>query len=164
MTDFNQFHDSIMPENPAKNKKIPDMLNVLSILTIIACVLFLLQAVYNYFAVCKSLKMMEKLTEEGNNPMSGMMSSMSDAIVKQCELRLPILIITVVSLALCFFGALQMRKLKRLGFFLYLLGQLLLPVASMMMGLLSGPLMLTLAWIFPVLFLILYATQLKHLR
>lgn len=164
MTDFNQFQDSIMPEQPAKTKKISDMLNVLTILTIIACVLFLLQAVYNYFAICKSLKMMEKLTEDGNNPMSGMMGSMTDLIVKQCELKLPILLITIASLALCFIGALQMRKLKRLGFFLYLLGQLLLPVASMMMGLISGPLMLTLTWVFPVLFLILYATQLKHLQ
>src|SRR5579872_1100417 len=38
--------------------------------------------------------------------------------------RLPILIITLLGCALCFFGALQMRQLKKVGFTIYLLGDI----------------------------------------
>lgn len=164
MTDFNQFHDSFNPESQTPTKKLPDMLNILTILTFVGCGLGLLSSVYNYFAVCKSVEMMAKLSEDGDNPMASMMSSMSEAVIKQCELKLPILIIMLVSLALCFFGALQMRKLKRMGFFLYLLGQIAAPVALMLMGAAGGGIFVVIGYAFPVIFLILYATQLKHLK
>jgi len=164
MTDFNQFHDSFNADSQAQTKKLPDMLNILTILTFIGCAIGLLSSIYNYFAVCKSVEMMAKLTEDGDNPMASMMSSMSEAMVKQCELKLPILIIMLASMALCFLGALQMRKLKRTGFFLYLLGQVVAPVAMIVMGAAGGGILAIIGYIFPVIFLVLYATQLKHLK
>ena len=130
MTDFNQFHDSLNIA-PAPTKKMPDMLNVLTILTFIGCAYYLLSGIYSYFTICKSIQLIEGSMNQigANNPMAGMMDSAMQTIHKQCEMKLPILIMTLVSLLLCFIGALQMRKLKKTGFFIYLVGEIAAPVA-----------------------------------
>ena len=161
MTDVNQFHDSFS-DAPPPAKKMPDMINVLTILTFIGCAIGLLGGIYNYFTICTSLEKMAKLGED--NPMAGMMESMADTIQKQCDMRLPVLIIGLVSIVLCFIGAMQMRKLKRTGFFVYLVGEIAAPVALLIMVGGGGGLMTTLGFIIPIVFIILYATQLKHLK
>ncbi|WP_118974498.1 hypothetical protein [Taibaiella koreensis] len=163
MTDFNQFHESFNPDPQLPAKKVPDMLNVLTILTFIGSGLGLLGAIYTYFTVCKSMEMMAKLSQS-DNPMAGMMNAMSDVMARQCEMKLPVMIITLVSVALCFFGAMQMRKLKRSGFFLYLLGQIAAPLALVLMGAAGGSFVAVAGYVFPLIFIILYATQLKHLK
>lgn len=163
MTDINQFHDSLNI-GPPPSKKIPDMLNVLSILSLIWCGLSLLSAFYSYFTICKSVQMMEKLSDT-DNPMAGMMSSISEAAVKQCDMKLPVLIITLISLVICFIGVLQMRKLKKPGFFLYLIGEIAAPIAMIVLignSMMRGFALLGL--IFPIVFIVLYATQLKHMK
>jgi hypothetical protein len=161
MTDVNQFHDSFS-DAPPPAKKLPDMLNVLTILTFIGCAIGLLGSIYNYFTVCQSLEKMSQLGED--NPMAGMMSSMADFMQKQCDMKLPVLIIGLVSTVLCFIGAMQMRKLKRTGFFIYLVGEVAGPVAMLLMVGGGGGIMATIGFIIPVVFIILYATQLKHLK
>lgn len=161
MTDVNQFHDSFS-DVPPPAKKLPDMLNVLTILTFIGCGVGLLGAIYNYFTICKSLEKMNQLGED--NPMASMMSSMADFMQKQCEMKLPVLIISLLSVLLCFIGAMQMRKLKRTGFFIYLVGEVAGPVAMLLMVGGGGGIMSTIGFIIPVVFIILYATQLKHLK
>jgi hypothetical protein len=161
MTDVNQFHDSFS-DVPPPAKKLPDMLNVLTILTFIGCGIGLLGSIYNYFTICKSLEMMNKVGED--NPMAGMMSAMADTIQKQCEMKLPVMIIGLVSVVLCFIGAMQMRKLKRTGFFIYLVGEVAAPVSLLLMVGGGGGIMTTIGFIIPVVFVILYATQMKHLK
>jgi hypothetical protein len=163
MTDINQFHDSLNVEQPP-SKKIPDMLNVLTILSYIGCAMGLLGSIYNYFTVCKSVEMIEKMSES-DNPMAGMMSSMTESAIKQCDMRMPIMIIGLLATVACFIGVMQMRKLKKSGFFLYLIGELAAPVAMLVMiggGIMGGFMMLSM--IIPVVFVILYATQLKHMK
>jgi hypothetical protein len=161
MTDVNQFHDSFS-DMPPPAKKLPDMLNVLTILTYIGCGVFALSAIYSYFTICKSLEKMSQMGED--NPMASMMESMMDTMQKQCEMRLPVLIISLVSILLCFIGAMQMRKLKRTGFFIYLVGEVAGPVAMLLIVGGGGGVMATIGLVIPVVFIILYATQLKHLK
>jgi hypothetical protein len=162
MTDVNQFHDSFS-DIPPPAKKLPDMLNVLTILTFIGCGIGLLSSIYSYFTICKQAsEMMGKMGED--NPMASMMSSMVDFMQKSCEMKLPVLIMSLVSVVLCFIGAMQMRKLKRTGFFVYLVGEIAAPVAMLLMVGGGGGIMMTISFIFPVVFVILYATQLKHLK
>jgi hypothetical protein len=162
MTDINQFHDSLNIQ-PPPSKKIPDMLNVLTILSFIGCAIGLLGSIYNYFSVCKSVEMMEKLSDS-DNPMAGMMGSMTESAIKQCEMRMPMLIISLLSIIVCFVGVLQMRKLKKTGFFLYLIGELIAPIAMLVMVGSGGTFMLVLTLFIPIIFVILYATQLKHMK
>ena len=162
MTDINQFHDSLNVQQPT-TKKIPDMLNVLTILSFIGCAIGLLGTVYNYFTVCKSVEMMEKMSDS-DNPMAGMMSSMTESAIKQCDMKMPMLLIGLLSIVVCFVGVLQMRKLKKSGFFLYLIGELAAPIAMLVMIGGGGGIMVTLGLAVPIIFVILYATQLKHMK
>ena len=79
--------------------------------------------------------------------------------------RLPVLIIGLIGTFLCFFGALQMRKLKKMGFSLYILGDIVPFAIGIFVGFDTfatvGYVIFT---IIAVLFIILYAVQLKHLK
>lgn len=84
---------------------------------------------------------------------------------KVYENRIPILVITLVSLALCVYGALQMRQLKKQGYYLYLIGEILPYVGSLIfLGMASFTGVGLYAMAIPVLFIILYTTQLKYLH
>src|SRR5579863_8927812 len=79
--------------------------------------------------------------------------------------RLPVLIIGLIGTFLCFFGALQMRKLKKMGFSLYILGDIVPFAIGIFVGFdvfaLFGYMFIT---VVAVLFIILYAVQLRHLK
>jgi hypothetical protein len=75
-----------------------------------------------------------------------------------------LLAVNLVCIALCLVGAIQMRKLKKSGFFIYTIGELA-PV-FLLAGLLSS--LSNINFLFSVffafLFVILYVTQLKYLE
>ena len=79
--------------------------------------------------------------------------------------RLPVLIIGLLGTFLCFYGALQMRKLKKMGFSIYILGDIVPFAIGIFVGFDTfasvGYVIFT---IIAVLFIILYAVQLKHLK
>jgi len=162
MSDYNN------ASSETSSQKLPGMLNVLSILTLIGSGFVGLSGIYSYFTVCESIKKMEELDLDslGGGAMAKMMENATELLQKQCDHKLVILIITIVSVALCVVGALQMRKLSKSGFLLYTVGELLYPIASVLvlgMGSMAGFALVS-SLLFPVVFIILYATQLKHLR
>jgi hypothetical protein len=79
--------------------------------------------------------------------------------------RLPVLIIGLLACFLCFFGALQMRKLKKTGFSIYVLGDLVSYAIGIFIGFDTfasfGSIF---GIIITVVFVILYATQLKAMK
>jgi hypothetical protein len=164
MTDVNQFHDSFS-DVPPPAKKLPDMLNVLTILTFIGCAIGLVMSFWNYFTICNKLKEMGNLGED--NPMAEYMNSMAPMLQKQCDAKMSILLIGLVCLLLCFAGALQMRKLKKPGFYIYALGEIAAPIAmAAIIGFGSGLMAIgsVFGFVISIVFIILYATQLKHLK
>ena len=158
-------NDILLNEDQDQNR-LPSMLNVLSILTIIGSAFAAISSIYSYFTVCKSAEAMEtqEMPEVG-----GMLGDMLDSAVKllnkQCENRLVILVATLASSLLCLFGALMMRKLKKQGFMVYIIGELVGPAAmSAILGSLAfGGIMSILGMVVPILMIILYATQRKYL-
>ncbi len=166
MTDYNQFHDSLA-DVPLQPKKLPEMINVLTILTFIWCGISFLHAIYSYFNVCKSVNVMEESASKiADSPMARFMdvNALTESVIRQCESRFPIMIITIVCSLLCLVGAIQMRKQKRAGFFIYFLGEIALPVTTIVLVGTGTGFWLLLGFLFPVLFIILYATQLKHMK
>lgn len=170
MTDYNQFHESFNV-TPPPAKKIPDMINVLTILTFVACALGLLHAIYSYFTICNSIHMMEESMNKigSDNPMSGMMDNMLLTVQKQCDLRTPILIVNILTTGLCFVGAMMMRQLKKAGFFIYVIGEIGAPIATIVLlgsGMMSGLAGIGMIFVYLVCltFIILYATQLKKMK
>lgn len=166
MTDMNEIKDTLNIEEH-DIKRLPSFLNVLTILTYIGCVFEVLGAIYTYLTVCVS-KMLQESLSELKSSASTLDDFLDDAIKmtqKQCENKMVIFLITIVGIALCFYGAMQMRNLKKQGFLIYTTGELLTPILLLaILG--TGPMgmLLILKMIVPVIMVILYATQREHLK
>jgi hypothetical protein len=78
---------------------------------------------------------------------------------------IPLMVIGIAGILLCFVGALMMRKLKKDGYWIYVAGQILPLVATaFIMGLAQYKEIGSLVMLaFPVIFIILYTANRKHL-
>lgn len=96
--------------------------------------------------------------------LGGMMDGAMKIAQKQCDNKMIVLLVTLIGLALCFYGAMQMRNLKKQGFLIYAVGELLVPLALLViLGAGSMGFMMILGLIVPVVMVIVYATQREHL-
>lgn len=152
------------------NAKLPSSLNILTILTIVACSIFFLLEIYGFATAKTSYEKTKELMESGKvNEMPEFARKFitPEALAlqkKKMENKLPILILDVVALALCFYGALEMRKRKKQGYTFWLIGELL-PIATtlLFMGAAAFGGFALLFWLFPIVFIILYTVNRKHL-
>jgi hypothetical protein len=151
-------------------KKLPQTLNVLTILTYIGCAIGAISTVWNYFSSATAYKAYEALSADPamskDNPAAAIMAGATDILKKSYENRLPICILGLIGIALCFYGALQMRSLKKQGFLIYTVGEIL-PIISFAIfvgfgGLLGGFTAILTSFV-AIIFIVLYATQRKHL-
>jgi hypothetical protein len=159
------------PGNPEDGKTLPSGINVLTILTIIGCVVFFLFSIYGFVNAKKNVDKMEetinsKEFESMPSIVKNMMSPEALALAqKQYENRVPITAIGIIGIGLCFVGALQMRKLKMQGYYLYLVGEILPFVGSIVflgLGAVSG-ISGIISIAFLLLFVLLYTLQRKYL-
>jgi len=175
MTDFNQNVDQakdLLNLEQKDMQKLPTMLNVLTILTYIGCALGAIGALYSYFTISASYKLIEGIssgtagTDPDNKLVQSMLSQSAQMIKKQYDNRTMIMILALAGIALCFYGAMQMRNLKKQGFLVYVIGELM-PLLSFAIFVGFGGLFAGIGMIFTLLlaavFIILYATQLKEL-
>lgn len=168
MADLNQLsgQEHIL-EEPGK---MPQTINVLSILTFIGSGMVLLFQLY-YFAAAKriydtAMASQDKIDQapawaknlQGPDPIG--------VIQRTYDNRLPISLLTIVAAVLCIIGAVQMRKLKKNGFYIYLVGELLPIVTTAIF--IGTAAMAGIGFYFGLViyavFIILYATQLKYLK
>ena len=165
--------DSNLPVNildaEMNKKKIPDMLNVLTILTFVACGIGILSSIFGFFRAPDSYAKMEEAQGKFDD-----MPDFAKKLVgpealevarKSYENRLPILLLGLVAYGLCLYGAIRMRKLDKKGFPIYVTGELLPILISILfigLGVLGG-FIIALSVAVPVLFVTLYATQVKYL-
>jgi hypothetical protein len=168
MADINQTSNTeSFLEEP---KKLPSLLNVLTILTFIGSGLGIISGFYSFFAASsnydKAIQAQDKLEQMPDWVKSMTGPNMVEAAHRQLENRLPIMLLTIVASALCLYGAIQMRNYKKNGFSIYIIGDLLSFVG---MGLFIGfgyisTFALVFTIVITVLFIGLYATQLKYLK
>ena len=147
---------------------LPSGLNILTILTFIGSGLGLISSVTSYVRAEKSYKDMvdaqDKMSEAPAFVKKMMGPEMVEITRKSMENKLPILLLGLVATALCVYGAIEMRKLKKQGFILWLVGEILPIVAGLIFigtGMFSGFTMIFM--LFPIVFIILYAVQRKYL-
>ncbi len=150
-------------------KKIPDMLNVLTILTFVGSGIGFCSSIWGFFKAQDSYdKMVEAQSKLDSMPdfaKKMMGPEMLEMTRKALDNRTPILILALLSYALCVYGAIQMRQLKKPGFTIYLVGELLPIVAGAIfigVGLFGG--FAIVGYLIYAVFIILYATQLKYLK
>ncbi len=145
------------------------MLNALTILTFIGCGLAIVGGIVGYFTAAssydKQVQMQDKMDQMPDFVKNIAGSDPVGNARRQLENRLPILLLTLVAGAICLYGAIQMRKLKKAGFPIYIVGELL-PFLTNFIFIGAG-LITSFTGIFSLLitavFIILYATQLKYL-
>ena len=83
---------------------------------------------------------------------------------KTMENKIPLLLLNLTGVAICTYGAMEMRKLKKQGFILWLAGEVVPIVASFLFvgfGVFKG--FSSIILLFPIIFIILYAVQRKNL-
>jgi len=168
MADINQTSNTeSFLEEP---KKLPSLLNVLTILTLIGSGLGIISSFYSFFSassnydkIVQAQDKMEQMPDWVKN-MAG--SNMVESAHRQLENRLPIMLLNVVAVVLCLYGAIQMRKWKKNGFSIYVIGELL-PFVSIGIFIgfgFLGAFTLGFTLVITALFIGLYATQLKYLK
>lgn len=165
MSDTNQNDVLNFPES----KKLPGMLNVLTILTFIGSGLALLLTLGSSWLMSFSKKIMDNA--EGMELPPDKMAEIEKGrkAIEMFEAnKYPIIISGLIGIALCVYGAMQMRKLKKEGFYIYTIGELLpLIIGAFLMGF-SVQYSSTSSYVtnlgLPLLFVILYATQLKYMK
>jgi hypothetical protein len=151
-------------------KKLPSMLNVLTILTFIGNGLGFITAFYSYFSAASNYDKVVQAQDKMDQMPDFVKNMMGPDPVgnarRMLDNRLPIMMLTLVGCLLCFYGAWQMRKLKKTGFTIYIIGDV---VPFISLGLFIGLSSLTgfsgiFGLIIIIVFIILYATQLKYLK
>ncbi len=172
MTDYKNTNDALN-ESEFEDNTIPSGINVLSILTFIWCAISLISAGWSFYSSKKSFETKDKVMEQMSSAkmpsfVKAFMPNMEDfekLITKSYENRIPILILSLIGIALCFVGAMQMRQRKKQGYLLYVIGELLpFLTLALFVGMfaLSG-ISFFIGALFPALFIFLYTMQRKHL-
>jgi hypothetical protein len=149
--------------------KLPSSLNTLTILTYIGCGLGLIGSIYNFTTTSSAYELFKakqaQSVSTGNSMADKIISAGADIIQKSYDNRYLILIISLVGIGLCFWGAAQMRNRQKKGLTIYLIGEWLPLLISIIIfgGGLFGGMSLIVGAIVPVIFTILYLAQRKHL-
>ena len=154
-------------------EKLPGGLNVLTILTYIGSAISLLFSIYGFATAKTTLDNKDAQLEKMSDPnipkfFKSIMpdpAHFEEMVTKSYENRIPILLISLVAVGLCIAGAMQMRKRKKQGYLLYVVGELL-PFIAMIFFI--GTFVLTgvggiVGICIAVLFILLYTMQRKHL-
>ncbi len=113
--------------------KMSTGLNVLTILSIIGCVIQILGSLWGFTTAKKSYDEKEKVLEQMKSDevpdmakkMMGSPEDYVELITKNYENRLPILLLSLVAAGLCLYGVIQMRKLRKQGYTFYVIGEIL---------------------------------------
>lgn len=153
--------------------KMSTGLNVLTILSIIGSVIQIVGALWGFTTAKKSYDEKDKILQQMKSDdvpdfarkMMGNPDDYVEMVTKNYENRLPILLLGLVAGALCLYGVLQMRKLKKQGYTFYVIGEVL-PFITMALFLggiaFSGVGFMVGAGI-AVLFILLYTVMRKQL-
>jgi hypothetical protein len=153
-------------------KTMTATINVLSILTFIGCGIAFISAIWSLYSSGKSMEqiaiMQEQVDQMGetSETAANIMLQSIDMVKKQYDNRYLLLIVNLLSTGLCLFGAIEMRKMRKNGFYLWLTGELLpilITVAIIGFNLMGG-IVLGASLLFAGVFIVLYGLQVKHMH
>jgi hypothetical protein len=170
MTEANQLRNTPFDESRGA-LRLPSRLNTLTILTFIGCGIQLLGTLWGYINSKSGYDKLIQLQESGDidkvpSFMRGMVGPEAVEMARKAyESRVPLLILGLVAAGLCLYGALQMRGLKKQGFVIYVIGELLPFVTSLIfIGSGSFSPWSMIGVVIALVFIYLYYTQLKFMQ
>ena len=144
--------------------KRPQFLTVLCILTYIGVGLGIIGSIFGWWSMNKMSQLMD--TNSGMEDMGSMpgMEEAMDKIGPALKWANELLITGILGCILCLVGALQMWKLKRIGFYIYVVGEVVpVIISGILMGASAFGGMQIFGLVIPVIFLVLYGINFKHL-
>ena len=152
---------SIENEQP----KRPQFITVLCILSFIGSGLSFILSLWQYFSIKASDKFLQRLSSSQDDA-HGMIGGLQDTMTKAVENAVPNLIIGLLCSIICLYGAIKIWKLKKIGFFVYSVGEITPPISLFFLGgggLVGGTgavllLLLAEVWI------VMYAINFNHLK
>jgi hypothetical protein len=165
--------ENVLDYENEQTKGLPVFLKVLCILTFVGAGLYALASLYNMVAFESSIKQLEMSNEilsSTDNPL-GDMTGLIEATKKWGMLSYAL---GLTGCILCLVGALMMWKLKKTGFYIYVVGQIIPFIGSYLlmsantggnnfMGTVST-ISIVMSVIFSAAFVVMYAFNLKHLK
>ena len=155
-------------ENDTNTEVKYGSLKTLTVLTFIGCGLGYLGSCWNFFKADKSVADFETAMNNPDLPDFAKKMMTPEALENlrlMAANKLPIFLLTLVGVTLCLVGALQMRKLKAQGYYLWLLGEVL-PLIGTAIFIGAGALFSGFNVVGPIivlLFIVLYTLQRKYL-
>ena len=149
----------------AEAPKRPTFITVLCILTWVGCGIGLIMSLVAWWGTRAAAAMMDVAGSmaEGAGANTDAMPGMAEAMnaLKYANM---LMIISVIGTLLCLVGSIQMWKLKKMGFYLYVVGELAPPIATMvLLGGMAGAMGIV-GLILPIVFVVLYGLNLKHMH
>ncbi|MFN8253017.1 MAG: hypothetical protein U0V75_14210 [Ferruginibacter sp.] len=162
-----EIKDLLTPEQ--EEAKLPSGLNVLTILTFIGCGIGGLFTLLTPMIIKWTSGFMDKAINSGQELSQKQLADIEKGKAAMELLKanmIPTMVIGIAGIALCLLGAIWMRKLKKDGYWLYVAGELapiVAGIAIMGMGQYTGVSSYIFGMGLPVLFVILYTMQRKHL-
>jgi hypothetical protein len=148
---------------PAKR---PQFLNVLCILSYIGTGIGIIMGIYHLATAGAAQASVEMLDNMAGDDMSAIpgMESMMDGAIAAAKYAYVLAAVEIVANLMCLFGVMQMWKMKKMGYYVYVLGQLVAIITPIVLvgGGLFGGIMIVMA-IFPIAFIIMYGLNLKHM-
>ncbi len=143
----------------------PQFLTVLCILSFIGSGLSFIGALWGYFSIKASEKFLQNMTASQEDA-HGMISGMQETMMKAVENAVPNLVIGLLCSLICLYGALQMWKLRKIGFFIYSVGEITPAISAFFLagGGLIGGAGAVIGLLFAVVWIVLYAVNLKHMK
>ena len=150
--------------------QIPGFLKVLCILSFIGCGLGIIFSIVGFLAAQTAGAMMgmaegmaEGMAGTDMSAVPGMEDAMTAANMAM-KYAYVLLGVGIVGSILCLVGAIQMWKLKKSGFYIYVVGEMVPPILTVvLMGMNAMGAMGVFGLIIPIAFTVMYALNLKHL-
>lgn len=143
-------------EEEQESRKRPVLLTVLCIFTFIGMAFSILSAlVLSFMPDTFSSAMQEQFAQMMGEETA---EEMAAAIVSGMRSAPYLLVLYIINL----FGAIQMFRLRKMGFFIYVVAQVLIWILPVVMGAPAMSLIMPAIW--TTLFIVLYATNLKFMK
>ena len=140
-------------------------LKVLCSLSFIGNIFYLVWTIWGYISIIKSEDFIKSITSS-KDVTHGIVSEMEQSLLSAYENAVPNLVIGLLCSLICLYGALQIWKLKKIGFFIYSVGEITPAISAFFLagGGLIGGAGAVIGLLFAVVWIVLYAVNLKHMK
>jgi hypothetical protein len=150
------------PQEPEKKER-PTFLTVLCILSFIGIGIAVISNLISLFATSAGSAIMDAATEtlEEYQDIPGM-----DMVESAVDYASTLAIINIIAALVCLWGVIWMWNLKKTGYYIYVVAELAPVIISFILvglGSFLGGFLALVGLIFPVLFVILYGLNVKHM-